>query len=95
MSDELKPIKFFAGAFFATFLFNFFMFVLAILFIINMRISAVSINVFLVVLNVLANVVAYRAMSNRYLYRSFLYGQIIGVSLAGLLITLCGGLITM
>lgn len=92
MSDGPREIKFFAGSFMATLGLNFFLFVLSIFLILSQTFTSFTINVVLLLLNIVANVVAYKAMSNRYQYRSFLYGQIIGFSLAGLLITLCGGL---
>lgn len=95
MSEEPRQIKFFAGTFFATLGLNFLLFVFSFFLLLNGTFSALTINIVLFLLNMVANVVAYRAMSNRYQYRSFLYGQIIGFSLAGLLITLCGGLFNM
>lgn len=85
--------NFYVGAFFATLFLNLPLFILSFVLMANLDWSLIFGFLFLVLANALLNGLFFLIFKNRDIYYSLLYGQITGLSFAGILLTMCGGLL--
>lgn len=82
---------FHVGAFFATLFLNLPLFILSFVFMASLGQSFLFAIIFLLLVNALLNGLFFVIFKNRDIYYSLLYGQIAGLSFAGILLTMCGG----
>lgn len=83
--------QFYVGAFFATLFLNLLLFIFSFVIMANYGLSILMGLLLLLLMNVVLNGLFFVFFKNRDVYFSLLYGQIAGLSFAGILITMCGG----
>ena len=86
--------QFYVGAFFATLFLNLPLFIFSFVIMANFGLSILMALLLLLLMNAVLNGLFFVFFKNRDIYFSLLYGQIVGLSFAGILLTMCGGLVS-